>query len=88
MVKQCQSCGMPLTTKKAGDCRGTEQDGSKSEKWCSLCYKDGAFITPNCTLKQMEQIVDKALVENGSGRFMRWMAKNQLPHLERWKTNS
>lgn len=28
MSKQCQSCGMPLQTKKAGDCRGTEKDGS------------------------------------------------------------
>lgn len=87
MVKQCQSCGMPLITKKAGDCRGTEQDGGKSEKWCSLCYANGEFYNPDCTLEQMEQIVDKALIENGSGRLMRWMAKNQLPRLERWKTN-
>lgn len=85
MVKQCQSCGMPLTTKKAGDCRGTEQNGTKSEKWCSMCYDNGAFRTPDCTLEQMEQIVDKTLIENGSGRFFRWMAKSQLPRLERWR---
>lgn len=84
MGKQCQSCGMPLITKKAGDCRGTEKDGNKSEKWCSLCYDNGEFRIPDCTLEQMEQIVDKALVENGSGRLFRWMAKNQLPRLERW----
>ncbi len=87
MVKQCQSCGMPLITKKAGDCRGTEQDGTKSEKWCNLCYANGAFYAPDCTLKQMEDIVDKALIENGSGKLFRWMAKKQLPSLERWKTN-
>ncbi len=86
MKKQCQSCGMPLQTKKAGDCRGIEKDGSKSEKWCSLCYKDGAFVEPGCTLEEMKTIVDKALVENGSGRLMRWMAQKQLPHLARWKT--
>lgn len=86
MGKQCQSCGMPLITKKAGDYRGTEKDGSKSEKWCSLCYDNGEFKTPDCTLEQMEQFVDKALIENGSGRFFRWMAKSQLPHLERWRT--
>ena len=85
MVRQCQSCGMPLETKKAGDCRGTELDGSKSEKWCSLCYENGVFLNPDCTLDQMKEIVDKALVENGSGRFMRWAAKRQLPTLERWK---
>lgn len=86
MTKQCQSCGMPLQTKKAGDCRGTEVDGTKSELWCSLCYEDGAFVGPDCTLEQMQQIVDKALIENGSGRLMRWMARKQLPRLKRWKT--
>ncbi|MGB3023962.1 MAG: zinc ribbon domain-containing protein [Candidatus Saccharimonadales bacterium] len=87
MSKQCQSCGMPLQTNKAGDCRGTEADGTKSEKWCSLCYENGAFIGPDCTLDEMKTIVDKALVENGSGRLMRWLAQKQLPHLERWKTS-
>lgn len=85
MSKQCQSCGMPLQTKKAGDCRGSEADGSKSEKWCNLCYENGAFIGPDCTLDEMKDIVDKALVENGSGKLMRWLARKQLPTLERWR---
>lgn len=85
MAKQCQSCGMPLQTKKTGDCRGTEADGSKSEKWCKLCYVNGAFVGPDCTLDEMQQIVDNALKQNGNGKFMRWMAQKQLPHLERWK---
>lgn len=76
---------MPLQTKKAGDCRGTEADGSKSDKWCSLCYENGAFIGPECTLDEMKQIVDKALQEQGSGKLMRWMAAKQLPRLERWR---
>ena len=75
---------MPLITKKAGDCRATEADGSKSEKWCSLCYQNGAFISADCTLAEMRKIVDRALVENGSGRLMRWLAQKQLPSLERW----
>lgn len=85
MVKQCQSCGMPLQTTKAGDCRGTELDGTKSEKRCKLCYQNGGFINPDYTLEQMRVIVDNALKENGSGRFMRWVAQKQLPSLERWK---
>lgn len=75
---------MPLQTKKAGDCRGTEANGSKSEKWCVLCYQKGAFTGPDCTLEQMLEIVDNALIENGSSRFMRWMAKKGVPRLERW----
>ncbi len=85
MAKQCQSCGMPLLTKKAGDCRGTEADGSRSAKWCSLCYENGAFIGANCTLPEMIAIVDRALIENGSGPVMRWLARNQIPRLERWR---
>ena len=88
MSKQCQSCGMPLQTKKAGDCRGSEVDGTKSEKWCSLCYENGAFVGPECTLDEMKRIVDDALKEQGSGRLMRWMAQKQLPTLERWKANA
>jgi hypothetical protein len=84
MVKQCQSCGMPLQTKKAGDCRGTEADGTKSQKWCSLCYQNGAFTGPDCTLEEMLKIVDDALIENGSNRLMRWLAKGGVPRLERW----
>ena len=76
---------MPLQTTKAGDCRGTEADGSKSDKWCSLCYENGAFIGADCTLEEMKTIVDDALKEQGRGRIMRWMAQKQLPTLERWK---
>lgn len=88
MSKQCQSCGMPLHTKQAGDCRGTEADGSKSEKWCSLCYEKGIFTDPTCSLDNMKQKVDNVLKENGNGRLMRWLAKKQLPHLERWSESS
>ena len=84
-VQQCQSCGMPLQTEKAGDCRGTEADGSRSETWCSLCFRDGAFIDPDCTLEQMQGIVETALREQGSNRAFRWMARRQIPTLARWK---
>jgi hypothetical protein len=76
---------MPLQTKKAGDCRGTESDGSKSEKWCSLCYQNGEFLDPDCTLAQMIEIVDRALKEQRSWYVMRWLAKRQIPTLERWR---
>lgn len=77
---------MPLQTKAAGDCRGTESDGSLSDTWCTLCYRDGAFIDPDCTLGQMRSIVDTALREKGSNKVFRWMASSQIPKLERWKS--
>ena len=76
---------MPLMTKRAGDRRGTEVDGTRSEKYCSLCYQDEKFVGPDCTLNDMRKIVDDAFVENGSGRLMRWMAQKQMLHLARWK---
>ncbi|MFM8508225.1 MAG: zinc ribbon domain-containing protein [Actinomycetota bacterium] len=84
-MKQCQSCGMPLHTKRAGDCRGTERDGSKSEKWCSLCYVNGEFVSPNMSLVQMTKIVDDVLRRGKVWLPMRYMAKRQLPRLERWR---
>ena len=84
-MKQCQSCGMPLHTKRAGDCRGTEMGGAKSEMWCSLCYADGAFVNPNCTVDEMVQIVDGALKRERVRWPMRFMAKKQIPRLERWR---
>ena len=84
-MKQCQSCGMPLHTKRAGDCRCTERDGSKSEKWCSLCYVNGEFVSPNMSLMEMTKIVDDALRREKVWLPMRYMAKRQLPRLERWR---
>lgn len=76
---------MPLMTKEAGDCRGSEADGSRSEKWCSLCYQGGAFTSPDMTLSQMSDVVDQALRERKSSPLFRWMARRQLPRLERWR---
>ncbi len=79
---QCQSCGMPLEN---GSKAGTEADGSKSSKYCNLCYENGEFKEPDITLEDMKVICDNALKEKGWIAPLRWMAKMQLPSLERWK---
>jgi len=76
---------MPLQNKR-GDHRGSEKDGSKSGKYCSLCYEKGEFKQPDITLEEMKEFVDKSLIEEGWPRPLRWLAKTQLPKLERWKT--
>lgn len=80
--RQCQSCGMPL---EAGKKSGTEADGSLSHTYCVLCYADGKFIQPELTLDEMKVVVDDALKEAKWIAPMRWLAKRQLPTLERWK---
>ncbi|MFA7285086.1 MAG: zinc ribbon domain-containing protein [Candidatus Absconditabacterales bacterium] len=80
---QCQSCGLPLDKDPQGG--GTQKDGSKSTIYCSLCYKDGAFIGGDCTLEQMQDIVEKSMKQQGYGRIMRKMARRQIPRLQRRK---
>ena len=85
MKTQCQSCGMPLQSRRQGDMRGTESNGSLSSKWCKLCYVNGTFTGPDCSMEQMIEIVDNALKEQKAWFGLRWMARNGIPRLERWK---
>lgn len=39
-VVLCQSCGIPLDNKTP---RGTEKNGTLSEKYCMHCYKEGSW---------------------------------------------
>jgi len=77
---------MPLASKKAGDCRGSEADGSKSEKYCLLCYVEGRFVDPDCTVDEMMALVEIALKKDNAGLFMRKIAKRQIPTCERWQS--
>jgi hypothetical protein len=74
---------MPLDKDPAGG--GAENDGSRSETYCSLCYKDGKFAGEDCTVKQMQDIVERAMKEQGFCWPMRKLARMQIPRLSRWK---
>ena len=52
----CQSCAMPLSD---SNCCGIEKDGTRNEKYCVYCYKDGEFTMPNSTLDEMVEISAK-----------------------------
>ena len=47
MSGRCQSCGMPLSKDPEGG--GSEADGSRSGDYCSICYRDGAFVHQGVT---------------------------------------
>ena len=81
--KTCQSCSMPL--KKDPMQGGTEKDGSKSEKYCSFCYQDGAFVAPDMTLEEMKSLVKTKLKEMGFPGFIAAGFTKQIPRLERWQ---
>jgi len=77
---------MPLKSDQFGG--GTEKDGSKSCVYCSSCYKDGGFINPNMTLKEMQGLVERVLRDEVKmNRILRWLAIKQIPKLKRWRTS-
>lgn len=85
---QCQSCGMVLGSDSD---KGTEQDGSPSDEYCSFCYQQGSF-TQNLTIEELVEHNLKHLDEwNKSAglQLTKEEAKIQLmeflPTLKRWK---
>lgn len=66
---------------------GTNADNSKSDKYCSFCFKDGVFFDEGISLK--EKIEKNILIAvermNIPESQARQMAESILPNLERWK---
>ncbi len=79
----CQSCGMPMD--QDPEKGGTNSDGSKSQKYCSYCYKDGNFIDNFTGPSEMVKFVKVKLKEMGYGPLKRWFYTSHIPQLERWK---
>ena len=80
--KFCQSCGMPMDKDEPGG--GTNKDGSKSTKYCSHCYENGAFKDNFTDVKQMITSVRGYLKDMGYGPVKRWFFSSHIPKLERW----
>lgn len=81
--KQCQSCGMPL---QKGKHAGTEKNGEPCKMYCSMCYNNGSFISPNMTIDEMKKILDETIGKEGlRGKLIAWLGKMQLKTLKRWK---
>jgi hypothetical protein len=83
--KFCQSCGYPMAKDKKGG--GTEKDGSKSAKYCSMCYENGRFLTPPevNNAEKMQHFCIQQMRKSGMNGFVAWLATRGIPRLERWK---
>jgi hypothetical protein len=82
--KNCQSCGMPMKQDPAGG--GTNSDGSKSGMYCSYCYQNGEFTSPEInTPEKMQELVKGKLKEMGFPGFIAGFFAMGVPKLERWK---
>jgi hypothetical protein len=73
---------MPM--KKDPEGGGTNADGTKSEKYCSYCYQNGAF-TRDCTMEEMQAFCKGKLKEMGFPGFLAGLMVRGIPKLERWK---
>lgn len=81
MAKLCQSCSMPLGSAN----RGTEDDGSLSELYCTLCYENGHFRQPDMTVTQMQEQVINILRQKHWPGFLARLSARRIPTLERWR---
>jgi hypothetical protein len=86
--KFCQSCGYPLKKDKNGG--GTNADGSISEKYCSMCYEGGEFLSPLeiDTAEKFQKYCIQEMKKDGMNSFMAWMLTRGIPKLERWQEKS
>ncbi|MCL2350841.1 MAG: zinc ribbon domain-containing protein [Defluviitaleaceae bacterium] len=84
----CQSCGAPMNME--GMEFGKNADGSMSNDYCSFCYVDGAFASPDETLEQMIESCVPHVVEAGgewgTEDAARKMLEEHLPTLKRWRS--
>ena len=85
MGNKCQSCGMPLNRDPNGG--GTNQDGSISTTYCSLCFEDGKFLHADFTTEQMQDHCVTQLKKKGMPGFMAWIFTRGLPKLDRWNSS-
>lgn len=83
--KCCQSCGFPLKKDTKGG--GTEKDGSISNRYCSMCYENGEFLSPVeiDTPEKMQRFCIQEMKKSGINSLMAWLATRPIPKLERWK---
>lgn len=65
---------------------GREKDGTKSTKYCSYCFQEGEFTSPEIdTPQKMQTFCIKKMTEQGMSRWLAWIFTRSIPRLERWK---
>ena len=64
---------------------GTNDDGTRTHRYCSLCYVNGEFKDNFSTSEEMVALVKDKLKEMGYSSLKRWFFTSHIPKLERWK---
>ena len=77
----CQSCGMKLKKDPQGG--GTNEDGSKSDIYCSYCYQNGDY-TFKGTVEEFQKFSRKQMIKLGHSRLIAWICTRGMKKLPRW----
>jgi hypothetical protein len=72
----CESCLMPFNKDP-----GTRE----SEKYCSLCFKDGRLMYEGNDVKEFQNIVYKSMRSRGENIVWAWLASSMVRFAPRWK---
>ena len=85
MAKPCQSCGFPMKKDPQGG--GTNADESINDTYCSMCYVNGAFLSPPeiDTAQKFQKYCIQEMKKDGMNGAWAWLLTRQIPKLGRWK---
>ena len=79
----CQSCGMPMDSEEI---MGTNTDGSCNNEYCTYCYRNGQFTSPNVTMEEEIEICVPFMKQAGvEEKEARKMLAEAFPKLKRWR---
>lgn len=66
---------------------GTNSDGSRNSEYCSYCYRNGTFTSPEInTPRAMQTFCIGKLKEMGLPGCAAWLFTRNIPRLKRWAT--
>jgi len=82
-ISNCQSCGMPFDEAHL-EYIAREADGGNSI-YCTYCYKDGEFLYPDATIKDMVEMGVPHLACKIGEKAAREQLSKFVPLLARWK---
>jgi hypothetical protein len=70
--------------KKGG---GSNADGTLSEKYCSMCYENGKFLSPPeiDSAQKFQKFCIREMKADGMNGLLAWFLTRGIPKLERWK---
>jgi hypothetical protein len=74
---------MPMKKDPKGG--GTQADGTKSILYCSFCFADGKFTSPDMTMDEMKTLVKGKMKEMGFPGFLAGFFTSGIPRLQRWQ---